>query len=136
MEDTLVLIKPDATRADLVGAIIGEIEQQGLSVQAIEIGWFDDEYFEVLYKEHEGKPFYDGNMSFMCSGNVVAVWFKGADAVSKVRKLAGATDPQEADPNTIRGRWGTQLPKNCIHVSDSVESAGRELRIFFVDPQL
>ncbi len=136
MEDTLVLIKPDATRADLIGAIIGEIEQQGLSVQAIRIGWFDDEDFEDLYREHEGKSFYDGNMSFMCSGNVVAVWFKGVDAVSKVRKLAGATDPQEADPNTIRGRWGAQLPQNCIHASDSVEIAGRELRIFFVDPQL
>lgn len=136
MEDTFVLIKPDATRADLVGAIIGEIERQGLSVAGMDGGWFDKQYFEDLYREHEDKSFYDGNMSFICSGMVVVVWFHGMDAVSKVRKLVGATDPQKADPNTIRGRWGTTLPQNCVHASDSAESAGRELRIFFVDPSL
>ncbi len=136
MEDTLVLIKPDATRADLVGTIIGEIERLGLSVTGVDGGWFDKQYFEDLYREHEGKSFYDGNMSFMCSGMVVAIWFRGNDAVSKVRRIIGATNPRVAEPDTIRGRFGANLPKNCIHASDSVESAGRELRIFFIDPSL
>ncbi len=122
MEDTLVLIKPDATRADLIGSIIGQIEKQGLNIAGIDGGWFAKQFFEDLYREHKGKSFYDDNMSFMCSGMVVAIWFRGMDAVSKVRKLVGATDPQKADPNTIRGKWGTTLPQNCVHASDSTES--------------
>lgn len=136
MEDTFVLIKPDATQANLVGTIIGDIERLGLSLIAIEGAWFDKQFFEDLYREHEGKPFYDGNMSFICSGITVAVWFSGNDAVSKVRRIIGATDPRSADPDTIRGRFGADLPRNCIHASDSIESAGRELRIFFIDPSL
>ena len=130
------MIKPDATRANLVGTIIGDIERLGLSLIAIEGAWFDKQFFKDLYREHEGKSFYDGNMSFICSGIAVAVWFSGNDAVSKVRRIIGATDPREAGSDTIRGRFGSDLPRNCIHASDSIESAGRELRIFFVDPSL
>lgn len=133
MEDTLVLIKPDAVERHLVGQIISRFEDNGFQIFGIEARMFEDCFLKRLYQEHEGKPFYAGNMEFMSSGTIVALWLRARNAVDAARLMIGGTDPSLALPGTIRGDFGGQLPRNCVHASDSPESAIRELSIFFDD---
>lgn len=131
MEDTLVLIKPDAVGNRNVGDIIMILEDNFLEIVCASGRKFEPSVMEELYAEHEGRPFYKGNLEFMLSGAAVALWLRGTDAIATTRRVIGATDPQKAEPNTIRWRYGSELPRNCIHASDSPESARRELGIFF-----
>jgi nucleoside-diphosphate kinase len=130
-ERTLVLIKPDGVRRGLIGAVISRIERKGLSIVAMELRTLDRETATSHYAEHEGKPFIESVLSFITSGPLVALVAEGPRAVAAFRGLAGATDPVQATPGTIRGDHALEVGENVVHGSDSAESAQREMKIFF-----
>jgi nucleoside-diphosphate kinase len=130
-ERTLVLIKPDGVRRGLIGAVISRIERKGLSIVAMELRTLDRETATSHYAEHDGKPFFEPVLSFITSGPLVALVAEGPRAVAAFRGLAGATDPVQATPGTIRGDHALEVGENVVHGSDSAESAQREIKIFF-----
>ena len=134
-EQTLVLLKPDAVRRNLIGEIISRIEAKGYVVVEMKRIAASKELLAQHYAEHEGKPFYEPLVEFMLSGDVVALRVEGNRVIEGFRAMAGATDPTAALPGTIRGDlgrdWGTKVQQNLVHGSDSVESAEREISIFF-----
>ncbi len=131
IQKTYVMIKPDAVARGLVGRIVGRVESVGLTIDRMELGMVTAEQAAANYAEHQGKPFYDGLVSYITSGPVVKLQISGEEAVPVMRKLMGATNPKDAAPGTIRGDFGLSLDANIIHGSDSPESAERELSIFF-----
>lgn len=131
-ERSLVLIKPDAVARGLVGEILGRIERKGLSLAAIEMRTATHVVAAAHYAEHEGKPFYDGLLTFITARPLVALVVEGPRAIAAFRQLAGGTDPVEkAVPGSIRGDFGTLTQENLVHGSDSAESAAREIGIWF-----
>jgi len=134
-ERTLVLIKPDGVARGLVGEVISRIETKGYSIVAMKMLQADRSILEQHYAEHEGKSFYEPLVEFMSSGPIVALIAEGNRVIEGFRSLAGATDPTVAAPGTIRGDLardqGTKVVQNIVHGSDSVESANREIDIFF-----
>ena len=130
-ESTLVIAKPDAVRRGLVGEILSRIERKGLRIEALKMMRVDRDLAERHYAEHSEKPFFDELVGFICSGDVVVAKVTGRDAVGVVRAMMGATDPAKSAPGTIRGDFATLITENLIHGSDSAESAGRELELFF-----
>jgi nucleoside-diphosphate kinase len=135
IEETLVLIKPDGVARNLIGEIIGRIEAKGYQVVDLRLLQADRDLLGQHYAEHEGKPFYEPLVSFMESGPVVAIRVAGHRVIEGFRSLAGTTDPTTAAPGTIRGDlgrdWGLAVQQNLVHGSDSVESATRELALWF-----
>ena len=135
IEETLVLIKPDGVARNLIGEIIGRIEAKGYQVVDLRLLQADRDLLGAHYAEHEGKPFYEPLVSFMESGPVVAIRVAGHRVIEEFRSLAGTTDPTTAAPGTIRGDlgrdWGLAVQQNLVHGSDSVESAERELALWF-----
>jgi nucleoside-diphosphate kinase len=130
-ERTLVLVKPDGVRRGLVGAILTRLEQKGLKIVAAKTLQITPEAAQRHYAEHEGKPFYPGLIQHITSGPVVALALEGRSAISVVRLLTGATNPQTAAPGTIRGDWALGITPNLVHASDSPTSAARELALYF-----
>ena len=134
-EKTLVLVKPDGVARGLVGEVISRIERKGYSVVAMRMLQADLALLEQHYAEHQGKPFLEPLIEFMMSGPIVALVAEGNRVVEGFRSLAGVTDPTVAAPGTIRGDLardqGTKVIQNIVHGSDSVESAEREIAIFF-----
>jgi nucleoside-diphosphate kinase len=137
VEETLVLIKPDGVARNLIGEIIGRIEAKGYQVVDLKLIQADRELLGTHYAEHEGKPFYEPLVSFMESGPIVAIRVAGNRVIEGFRSLAGTTDPTTAAPGTIRGDlgrdWGLAVQQNLVHGSDSVESATRELALWFAE---
>ncbi len=131
----MVLIKPDGVKRGLIGEVISRIETKGYSVIALKMLQADRSILEEHYAEHAGKPFYEPLVEFMSSGPIVALIAEGNRVIEGFRSLAGATDPTVAAPGTIRGDLardqGTKVVQNIVHGSDSVESATREIDIFF-----
>lgn len=136
-ERTLVLVKPDGVRRGLSGEILRRIETKGYTLTAVELKNATPELLAQHYAEHEGKPFYAPLVEFMLSGPVLAVVAEGQGVIPGFRSLAGATDPTAAAPGTIRGDlgrdWGLKVQQNLVHGSDSVDSAEREIKIWFQD---
>ncbi|NLU84020.1 nucleoside-diphosphate kinase [Rhodococcus sp. HNM0569] len=131
-ERTLVLIKPDAVARGNVGEILARIERKGLTISALELRVAEQSVAEQHYAEHEGRPFYASLLEFITSGPLVAAVVEGPRAVAAFRQLAGGTDPVEkAIPGTIRGDLGLETQENLVHGSDSVESAEREIALWF-----
>lgn len=134
-EQTLVLVKPDGVKRNLIGEIIRRIETKGYVIVDIKKLTPSRELLAQHYAEHEGKPFYEPLVEFMASGDVVALKVEGNRVIEGFRTLAGATDPTAALPGTIRGDlgrdWGLKVQQNLVHGSDSVESATRELALWF-----
>jgi nucleoside-diphosphate kinase len=134
-ERTLVLVKPDGVARGLVGEVIRRVEAKGYRLVALEIRLPSDELLAEHYAEHVHKPFYGPLVQFMSSGPVVAMVAEGQRVVEGFRALAGATDPTAALPGTIRGDlgrdWGLAVVQNIVHGSDSVESAQREIKLWF-----
>lgn len=132
---TLVLIKPDGVKRNLIGEIIARCEAKGYTVGQLCLMTPSHELLEKHYEEHVGKPFYEPLIEFMSSGPVVAIQLEGQRVIEGFRSLAGATDPTVAAPGTIRGDlgrdWGLKVQQNLVHGSDSVESAERELALWF-----
>ena len=130
-ERTFVMLKPDAVRRGLAGRILQRLEDAGRRMGAKQRLDVNEAQSGALYAEHEGKPFYDSLLTYVHSGPVIATVWEGPGAVALVRKLIGATNPAEAAPGTIRGDFGLAIDKNVVHGSDSVQSAEREIPIFF-----
>ena len=135
-ERTLVLIKPDAMQRRLAGEILGRFEQRGLSVRAAKLVQVDRDLAERHYAEHTEKPFFDELVEFITSSPTLALVLEGDSAVAVVRTTMGATDPVNAAPGTIRGDLALAMPDNLVHGSDSLESAGREIALWFSDGEL
>jgi nucleoside-diphosphate kinase len=131
MERTLVLVKPDGVQRGLIGEILGRLERKGLKVVGLRFLTVPREMAEQHYAVHAGKHFYAGLVEFIISGPVAAVAVEGPDAVAVVRKLVGATMPNQAEPGTIRGDLGISGLRNLIHASDAVETANAELALWF-----
>ena len=131
IQTTYTMIKPDGVRNRHIGEIVARFERAGLTIERMELGMVTLEQAKANYAEHEGKPFYDGLISYITSGPVVKMAVSGEGAVAKVRSLMGPTDPAVAAPGTIRGDFGLIMDENVIHGSDSPESAAREIGIFF-----
>ena len=131
MEKTLVLVKPDGVQRGLIGTVIGRIESKGLKIAGLKLIHVSEELAKEHYGEHVDRPFFGDLVSFTTSSPVVALAVEGDNAVSVVRTLMGGTNPQEADPGTIRGDFGMTIGMNLVHGSDSAESAERELNLFF-----
>lgn len=130
---TLILIKPDGVRRNLIGEVIARIEGKGLRLVAAELRTISLETAQTHYAEHDGKPFYPRLIKFITSGPLVALVAEGPRAIEAFRALAGATDPVKASPGTIRGDFALETGENIVHGSDSPESASREIEIFFPD---
>jgi nucleoside-diphosphate kinase len=132
---TLILLKPDAVERGLIGEIIGRIEGKNLSIVAMELRTLDEPTLARHYEEHQGKGFYGELVAFMSRGPVVAMVVEGPEDTWEVlRTMMGATNPRKAAPGTVRGDLGILFTENLVHGSDSLESATREIGIFF--PQL
>lgn len=136
MEKTYVMIKPDAVQRNLIGEIISCFEKKGLTLVAMKFLRLSQEQAQAHYQEHVGKKFYDGLISFITSGPVVAMVWEGPGVIQSVRRLMGATDPAQAEPGTIRGDMGTSISRNVVHGSDSRAAAEREINLFFNDSEL
>ena len=131
IQRTLVLLKPDAVRRGLVGAILSRFESRGLRLVALEQRTIDGEQADRHYAEHVEKAFYPPLRDFVTSGPLVALVLEGDSAIEVVRGINGATDGRKAAPGTIRGDYSLSNRENLVHGSDSPESAAREIAIWF-----
>ena len=136
MEQTFVMIKPDGVQRGLIGEIISRIERKGLRIVAMRMCQVTDETARRHYAEHVEKPFFNSLIEFITSSPAVPMIVEGADAVSVMRTIAGATDPKEALVGTIRGDFGLDVGRNLIHSADSLESAKREIAIHFTEDEV
>src|SRR3990170_1935471 len=129
---TLVLLKPDAVERKLIGQIVSRFEQKNLTIVAMDLRTLDSDTLARHYAEHVGKGFYGELVEFMSRGPVVAMVVEGPENTWEVvRKMMGATNPRTAEPGTIRGDLAILFTENLVHGSDSLESADREIDIFF-----
>jgi len=128
---SLVIIKPDAVQRGLTGEILARYERRGLRIAAMKLEVVSRETAGRHYAEHEGKPFFDGLVEYITSSPSIVLILEGPDAIGVVRTMNGATRPADAEPGTVRGDYGLTVGRNLVHASDSVESAAREVGIFF-----
>lgn len=131
MEQTFLMVKPDGVERGLIGEIIGRIERKGFIIREMKMMNVTEELAKAHYEEHAKKPFFGELVTFLTSGPVVALRVEGADVVAVSRLMIGKTKPLEAAPGTIRGDFANTMSENVIHGSDSVESAERELALWF-----
>lgn len=130
MQQTLMMIKPDAVRRNLIGKILDRIEAAGLTVHRMKMVHLSPAEARKFYRVHEGKPFLDNLVAFMASGPIVVAVLEAEDAIARLAALVGPTDPAKAPPGTIRRDFGLDLEKNSIHRSDAVETAATEIEFF------
>ncbi len=130
-EQTLSIIKPDAVERNLIEEIKSIFLKNNLIIKEDKKIQITKEEAAEFYKIHQSKPFYDALCSYLSSGPIVVMVLEGENAVSKNRKLMGATDPKNADENTIRKLYGISIDKNSVHGSDSIENAKQEINFFF-----
>jgi nucleoside-diphosphate kinase len=135
-EQTLVLVKPDAVQRGLIGEVTSRLERRGLQLVGLKLMQITEELAGRHYAEHRDKPFFGGLVSFITSAPVVAMVWEGPGAVAMVRTMMGATNPANAAPGTMRGDLAVSFGMNVIHGSDSLESAAREIELFFVPGEL
>lgn len=131
MEKTLVIIKPDAVKKNLIGEIISRFEKQGLRVAALKKIKMTKEQAKGFYIVHKERPFYESLTDFMSEGPVVVMVIEGDDAIARVRKIMGATNPAQAEEGTIRKDFAENIERNAVHGSDSPQSAAYEIPYFF-----
>ena len=130
-ERTLVLIKPDGVQRGLIGEIISRFERRGLKIVAMKLVKPDRELAEKHYAIHRGKPFFEPTVKYIMSSPVVAMVIEGKNVIETVRKMMGKTNPQDADPGTIRGDFAQDISRNIVHGSDSKENAEYEINLWF-----
>ncbi len=131
IEKTFAMIKPDGIQRGMVGEVLSRFEKKGLKIVAMKMLKIDKTLAENHYAEHKGKSFYPLLIDFILSGPVIAFILEGPNAINAVRKLVGATDPDEAEPGSIRGDHVLFTTFNIIHASDSPESSEKEISLFF-----
>ncbi|MFH1381667.1 MAG: nucleoside-diphosphate kinase [Chloroflexota bacterium] len=136
MERSLVLVKPDAMKRGLAGAIISRLQESGLKLVALKMLHMDTALATRHYAIHQGKPFFNDLIAYITSTPIVAAVFEGDGVVDRARKIMGATDPAKAEPGTIRRDFGLNIQENAVHGSDSIENARKEIEIFFADNEI
>ncbi|MDG1286356.1 MAG: nucleoside-diphosphate kinase [Rickettsiales bacterium] len=136
IQRTFSIIKPDATRRNLTGAITQRFEENGLRIVASKRIHMTDVQAGGFYEVHKERPFYNDLVAFMTSGPVVVQVLEGENAVLKNREIMGATNPEDADAGTIRKDFAESIEANSVHGSDSEENAGIEIKYFFNDNEL
>ncbi len=136
MERSLVLIKPDAMQRGLGGTIISRLQEKGLKLVALKMLHLDKALAEQHYSIHAGKPFFADLISYITSTPIIAIAFEGEGAVGTIRKTMGATDPAKAEAGTIRADFGSDIQRNVAHGSDSIETAEKEIELFFAGDEI
>lgn len=136
VERTLSIIKPDATKRNLTGAVNAVIEAAGLRIVAQKRMWLSDGQAEGFYAVHRERPFFRDLVDFMISGPVVVQVLEAENAVAKYRDVMGATNPANAAEGTIRKQFAESIEANTVHGSDSLENASREIEFFFSDQEI
>ena len=136
MQQTLILLKPDAVQRRLVGELLARFERKGLRLAGLKLVQSSRELAEKHYAVHKGKPFYESLLTFLTSGPTVAVVLEGREAVAVGRSLMGLTDGAKAIPGTIRGDYAISVQNNLVHGSDSPENAATEIALWFKPEEL
>ncbi|UCC72677.1 MAG: nucleoside-diphosphate kinase [Gemmatimonadota bacterium] len=136
MDLTLAIIKPDAVEGRKIGRILAQLEDAGFSIRAAKFVQLDEPQAGAFYAVHSERPFYEPLKRFMTSGPILALALEHEDAVTRLRKVIGATDPAEAEPGTVRAQYAESKERNAIHASDSDETARQELSFFFSSREL
>jgi len=136
MERSLVLIKPDAIQRRLTKIILTRLEKQGLKLVVSKMLHLDRALAQKLYAIHKDKPFFEDLVNYISSAPIIAAVFEGEKAIEAIRKTMGATDPAKAGAGTIRGDFGVSIERNSIHGSDSIETARREIKLFFTKNEI
>jgi nucleoside-diphosphate kinase len=136
MERTLIIIKPDGVQRALVGNIISRFEQRGLRIAGLKLIQISRELAEEHYAEHKGKGFFEPTVQFITSAPVVVMCLEGPNAIAAARQTMGATRPPEAAPGTIRADLGLDVSRNIVHGSDKLETAEREVKLYFKPDEL
>lgn len=136
MERTFIMIKPDGVQRHLVGDIVRRFEAKGFTLVGLKMMKVSRELAEKHYDVHKDRPFFSSLVEFIISAPVVAMVWEGNGVVASARKLIGATDPITADPGSIRGDFGVSIGRNIIHGSDAIETARREISLWFSDEEL
>jgi len=136
LERTFSIIKPDATRRNITGQIIDRLERAGLRIVAQKRVLLRKEQAEEFYAVHKERPFFNDLVAFMTSGPVVVQVLEGENAVAKNREVMGATNPQDAEPGTIRADFAESIDANSVHGSDAPETAAAEITYFFSDDEI
>jgi nucleoside-diphosphate kinase len=131
MQRTLLIIKPDAMERNLIGRILAQIEAEGFRIVEARTHTFSRQEAESFYGEHKERPFFGDLVAYMTSGPVMLTCLEREDAISHLRTVVGATNPDEAQGGTVRKRFGLDKQRNSVHASDSPESAVRELSLCF-----
>jgi nucleoside-diphosphate kinase len=131
MQKTLTILKPDTVKAGKAGAVISEIEKAGFRIRAMKIIHLTEAQAQGFYYVHKERPFFGSLVTFMTEGPVVPIVLEADNAIEKLRKVMGATDPVKAEAGTIRKQFGTNIERNAIHGSDGPETAAFEIGYFF-----
>jgi len=135
-ERTFIMVKPDGVQRGLVGKIIKRFEEKGFKLVAMKFMWASEELLSKHYADLSSRPFFPGLVKYMSSGPVVPMVWEGLDAVKTGRFILGATDPKNSNPGTIRGDLCIQVGRNIIHGSDAVESANKEIALWFSEKEV
>ena len=130
------MVKPDGVQRGMVGDILTRFEKKGFKLVGLKMSQPGSDHFEKHYEEHKGRPFFPGLVSFASSGPVVGMVWEGNNAVATGRKMLGMTKPEDSAPGTIRGDLCVDMKRNIVHGSDSVESANREVGLWFKDEEI
>ncbi|XP_075229998.1 nucleoside diphosphate kinase [Lycorma delicatula] len=135
-ERTFLMVKPDGVQRGLVGKIIKRFENKGFKLVAMKFTWPSEELLKQHYKDLEGRPFFPGLVKYMSSGPVVPMVWEGLNVVKTGRFMLGETNPKDSNPGTLRGDYCVQVGRNIIHGSDSVDSANKEIDLWFKKDEL
>lgn len=136
MERTFLMVKPDGVQRNLVGEVIKRLETKGFTLVGLKLLKVSRELAEKHYDVHKERPFFGSLVEFIISAPVVAMVWEGEGVVASARKIIGATNPLNAEPGTIRGDYGVSIGRNLIHGSDAIETAQREISLWFQDNEL
>ncbi|WP_432355118.1 nucleoside-diphosphate kinase [Sporosarcina sp. A2] len=136
MEKTFLMVKPDGVQRGLIGEIVNRFESKGYQLVGGKLMTISQELAEQHYGEHKERPFFGELVDFITSGPVFAMVWEGENVITTARLMMGATNPKESAPGTIRGDFAVTVAKNIIHGSDSLESAEREIGLFFKEEEL
>ncbi|MEB3292643.1 MAG: nucleoside-diphosphate kinase [Synechococcales bacterium] len=136
MERTFIAIKPDGVQRKLIAEIIRRFESKGFNLVGLKFMAVSQELASTHYEVHKERPFFPALVEFITSGPVVAMVWEGDGVVASARKMIGATNPLTAEPGTIRGDYGANIGRNIIHGSDAIETAQREIALWFKDEEL
>lgn len=136
IEKTLVIIKPDSIKKNIIGEIIKTFENNNLQVISAKITKKNKAFFEKFYIEHKNKAFFNELLEFMTSSHIMVLILEGMNAIKKTREIIGDTNYKVAKDNTIRKKFAKSLTENAIHGSDSINSSNREIKLFFNDNEI